>query len=157
MNGKLVVALVVVVAAVVLIGIIAYDTIGKSQPPRTPSASFSSAEKDSASTMKLTFREAESSLRYADLKMILHLNDTVDDAYLGTYPLDPNGTGDVNSIAGGQNYSISYDDVDSDGVVESGEHLGVEYLSGTLPAGDYTVYLVWACNGSVVTSALVPV
>lgn len=103
--------------------------------------------------MKLTFRDAESSLRYVDLKIILHRNDTLsDDTYLGTYPLDPNGTGYVNLIADGQNYSVSYDDADSDGIVESGEQLYVTYSSGMLPSGDYIVYLDWANNGHIITS-----
>jgi hypothetical protein len=152
MNGKLVVGLAVVIAAVVLIGIIVYEAYGNPPTKMPDKASFSSAEMDSASTMKFTFRDAESGMRYVDLKMVLHLNDTFEDVYLGTYPLDPNGNGDVNPIANGQNYSVSYDDVDSDGVVESAEHLGVIYNSGALPTGNYTVYLLSGL-GNLITSA----
>lgn len=144
---------VIVVVVVVLVGIFVYQsTLVSIETPETPSASFSSAEQDSASTMNFTFGDAEQSIRYLDLKVILHINNTNRDVYLGTYPFDPSGTGYVNEVAGGQNYSVSYDDVDSDGVVESGEHLGVTYLSGMLPEGDYTVYLL-SGTGSVITSA----
>lgn len=136
----------------VVIGTV-YGAVSKSQPPRTPSASFSSAEKDSASTMKLIFGDADSSIQYLRLKIILHFNDSVRDVYLGTYPFDPNGTGYVNTVAGGQNYSVLYDDSDSDGLVDSGEHLGVMYSGSELPAGNYTVGLIWMGSGNAITIA----
>ena len=125
----------------VVIGTV-YGTVSKSQPPRTPSASFSRVEQDSASTMRLTFGDTEPSIRYLDLKIILHLNNTVRDVYLGTYPLDPNGNGYINTNAGGQNYSVFYNDADSDGLVDSGEHVGIAYSGASLPAGSYAAALI---------------
>ncbi|MDD1768374.1 MAG: hypothetical protein LUQ55_00140 [Methanomassiliicoccales archaeon] len=155
MKVKLAAALVVIVIVVVLVGIFVYlCTIGFSiQTPRPPSASFSSAEQDSATTMRLTFGEVDPSIQYMRLKIILHYNDTVRDVYLGTYPFDPGGTGYINTIAGGQNYSIFYDDVDSDGLVDTGEYSDVMYSGASLPAGSYTVSLIWMGSGSAIAVA----
>ncbi len=157
MKGKLVLAIAaIIVAAVVLIGMTAYlNALGSGHTSRPPSASFSSAEQDSASTLKLTFGEVDPTIEYMMLKILLHFNDTVRDVYLGTYPFDPNGTGYVNIVTGGQNYSVFYVDSDSDWLVDSGEHVGVIHSGGSLPSGNYTVSLLWAGTGNSIALAYV--
>ncbi len=157
MKGKLAIGFIVIVTVAVVAGIMAYGLIAKSQPPRTPSASFSVAEQDSASTMKLTFGDADSSIKYVHLKIILHINDTVSDVYLGRYAFDPNNTSYTNPVTDGRNYSVSYDDLDSDGLVDPGESVGVAYSGSELPSGVYTVYLIWIGNGDAITIVYVPI
>ncbi len=142
MRRKLLLVGTAAIVAVIALTMLFHSSL--SQPPRAPYAEFSSVTTVSPYSIRATFGEADSGIDIMECKIIIHLNDT----YVGTYPFDPNGTGDVNELLDGANYSISFVEFDENGMVDLGDAVYVEYSKGVLPSSEYRVYFLW--RGQVV-------
>jgi flagellin-like protein len=140
-----------IIATILLVGItvvlssvlyVMVTELGSNSPP-PPSGAFGIAEKVSNDTMKVSFGSFNKDTDFTDCKV--------------TIEHDGNSATAVALVSSGNitvgPYNVMITDLGGDGRISPGDHLTVSNTNGGSMNGKYTVYLIWAQDGSVIASA----
>ncbi len=140
-----VIATILLVAITVALSSVLYVMVtefGSTSPP-APSGAFGIAEKVSNDTMKVSFGSFNKDTDFTDCKVTIE--------HAGTTATAVALTSSGNITVGPYNVMIT--DLAGNGKISSGDHLTVSNTNGGALNGKYTVFLLWAQDGSVIASA----